>query len=623
MNITPGNPQDNIHSILRRPVSIKDVLKFIYFKLAPKGSKRYASSHIFIRKLFNARYHKWIKNCDRYSTEDLQNIIDQVQALPAKPLISVIMPVYNTDLDYLNQAIQSVRDQIYPYWEFCIADDASTKPGVRELLQKFSLEDNRINVQFRSTNGHISAASNTALAMASGEYVALLDHDDRLHPLALFYVVQEINAHPDCIVIYSDEDKLTPSGKRIDPYFKSDFDYDLFLSQNMVSHLGVYKRDALRKINGFREGLEGSQDYDLLLRILPSIELSQIRHIQKVLYHWRISEQSVADRIDIKPYALEAGRQALHDYLASREIAANINIFENFGYKIHYQLSEEPPKIEIVLQIHKPTDRLLATCQALIEDSNYDHSLLTMRLITNSGTFKLFEDRLQKIDQEVHFAFSENSDPDSSNLNHMIQSSTADYCGFIDETCIGYSPRWLAFLVSFATQPGVGCVSPKLVFRNGYIFSCGLVLGNENQAQYLFKGANAAHQNYYFGWSSLHKGYSSLPHQCTLFRRSDLVKLGGFNDNISDPSARHIELCLRMREAGLRNVVVPEAIVTVDQTKRVFGATSDTSIISNEDDRQYLLQRYQKWFDDDPAFNPNLCLRNGKPVVTTHPWSDH
>lgn len=238
---------------------MRAVLRSIYLRLAPKGSKLYALTHIFLRKLLNARYSYWIRHFDTYNQEQHQVILKELTLLSTKPLISVLMPVYNPNPEFLDQAIRSVLNQIYPYWELCIADDASTISGVKDVIEKHHKSEPKVKVVYRTTNGHISAASNTALAMARGDFIALLDHDDLLHPLALFEVAKEINAHPDSVVIYSDEDKITPRGSRIDPYFKSDFDPDLFLSQNMVSHLGVYLRKAIVNIGGFRAGLEGSQ----------------------------------------------------------------------------------------------------------------------------------------------------------------------------------------------------------------------------------------------------------------------------------------------------------------------------------------------------------------------------
>jgi glycosyltransferase involved in cell wall biosynthesis len=527
------------------------------------------------------------------------------------------MPVYNPNPHFLNQAIQSVIDQHYPNWELCIADDASTTPGVKENLQQHSKDNPNIKVIYRDTNGHISAASKTALEMAKGDFIVLLDHDDRLHPLALYEIAIEINRHPEVVVIYSDEDKITPRGSRIDPYFKSDFDIDLFLSQNMVSHLGVYRRDYIMQIGGFREGLEGSQDYDLLLRLLLVIDSAQIQHIPKVLYHWRISEQSVADRIDIKPYALEAGRKALSDYLSAKNIEAQANTFEDFGYKIRYALPDPKPSVEIFLVSDKPVSPMLETCSRLIERADYDIEKITLSITSSENKLDLLETSLSEKFPQVQVSLASRQPGSPSKLNQAIRHSAAEYIAIIDDTCVDFSQAWLKILLAFAAQPGIGCVSPKLATQNGVIFSCGLILNDSGSAHRLFNSAAAGRVNYYFGWSSLHKGYSALPDQCVLINKTHFLSLGGYHDDLVDPSALQVDLCLKMKEAGLRNVVVPEAMVTVDPT--LLNDHRMDVINFNQTDRSQLLGRWKKWFEDDPAFNPNLILRKGKPTVSTQP----
>ncbi|MFN2304404.1 MAG: glycosyltransferase family 2 protein, partial [Anaerolineales bacterium] len=325
-----------------RSLHMKSALRSAYEKLAPVGSWRYRLTRGLIHgirrqlRLSDIHYRQWIACCDTLDETDLQRFQEQLSELELTPTISILMPVYNPTLDYLDEAIQSVRNQVYPHWELCIADDASTQSGVHALIQSQIESDARIKVIFREQNGHISAASNSALALATGAYVALLDHDDRLHPLAILRVVQAINKNPQCEVIYSDEDKLTAKGKRIDPYYKSDFDYDLLLGQNMISHLGVYRTETVREVGGFRLSYEGSQDYDLVLRVIEKVNPHQIIHIPKVLYHWRISEQSVATNIGMKPYALDAGAHALRDHLKREKITASVETFRNFGYRIYY-----------------------------------------------------------------------------------------------------------------------------------------------------------------------------------------------------------------------------------------------------------------------------------------------
>ena len=248
-------------------------------------------------------YSKWTRRFDTLTDEIRAKMRRIADGFAYKPLISVVMPCYNPKPEWLREAIESVRRQIYPHWELCIADDASTDPTIRSIMEDYSRRDARIRVVFRSINGHISAASNSALALAAGEYVALLDHDDILAEQALFWVAEAINRHPDAGLIYSDEDKITESGIRRDPNFKCDWNYDLFLSQNMICHLGVYKAWLLCKIGGFREELEGAQDYDLALRFIEQLYPSQIVHIPRVLYHWRVHQNSAAQNANAKPYA--------------------------------------------------------------------------------------------------------------------------------------------------------------------------------------------------------------------------------------------------------------------------------------------------------------------------------
>ena len=598
---------------------MRAVLRSIYLRLAPKGSKLYALTHIFLRKLLNVRYSYWIRHFDTYNQEQHQATLEELTLLSTKPLISVLMPVYNPNPEFLEQAIQSVLNQTYPYWELCIADDASTISGVKDVIEKHRKSEPRVKVVYRTTNGHISAASNTALAMAKGDFIALLDHDDLLHPLALFEVAKEINAYPDSVVIYSDEDKVTPRGSRIDPYFKSDFDLDLFLSQNMVSHLGVYLREALVNIGGFREGLEGSQDYDLMLRLLSRIEVTHIRHIPKVLYHWRISSQSVADSIDIKPYALKAGQQALRDHLADRMIKAQVNTFENFGYKIAYALQDPAPNVEIVFSSSQPQRTNLEILDSLIGQAEYDTSRLSLGLNLEASPPSRLTNALSSKYPRMNCITLSPLMTDPDQLNEHISQSKAEYFVLINDFCIDFSPGWLKILISFVNQDGIGSVSPKLVYKNSFIYCCGLILGKGGIPQRLFNGNSTRLASNYFLWSSLHKGYSALPHNCIVFEKAGFMSVGGFDSELKTLSAQQIDLCLKMRSAGFRNVVVPEALVTIDRVKRKDNRNVDEMVPLIPDDKAALMHRWAPYFEHDPAFNPNLTVHRGRPVVSKQP----
>lgn len=292
-------------------------------------------------------YFEWVKQFDSFNDAVRVELTEACQKLNRRPRISVVMPVFNTDPVWLRRAIDSVREQVYSDWELCISDDASTDPRMREILQEYAAADSRIKVVFRTKNGHISANSNTALELASGEFVALLDCDDELPPAALYWVADTVNRIPDVCLIYSDEDKIDEDGRRFQPYFKPDWNESLMLSQNMFSHLGVFRRDLVHKVGGFREGFEGSQDHDLVLRCAARVKTNQIAHIPRVLYHWRAIKGSTAapEGVSAKPYATSAGICAIEHFLSQKNIAATVEPAMQQFYQIRYKELAHVPRI--------------------------------------------------------------------------------------------------------------------------------------------------------------------------------------------------------------------------------------------------------------------------------------
>ena len=271
-------------------------------------------------------YAAWIEQYDQLSDEDRVVFRRAFERFAHRPTISILLPVYNTKPEYLERAIQSVTGQLYPHWELCISDDASTDPAVREVLERAAKSDPRIKVTYRDKNGHIAENTNSALTVASGDYVGVLDHDDELAEQALFWFANEIRKNPGAAIVYCDEDKLDADGERSAPLFKSDWNPALITAQNYVCHLTVYRRDLLERAGGFRAGLEGSQDHDLLLRCTDLVEPHRIRHIPRVLYHWRSHAGSTASEAGLegKPYAWDAGARAIGEHLTRRGIAATV-----------------------------------------------------------------------------------------------------------------------------------------------------------------------------------------------------------------------------------------------------------------------------------------------------------
>ncbi len=340
------------------------------------------------RRIFNQRrdpdsrshdYTYWVNLYDTLTPQAIVPIRANLQSLKHRPIISVLMPVYNTPEKWLVRAIDSVRAQVYDRWELCIADDASTAPHIRPLLEKIARDDPRIKVVFRETNGHISAASNSALELAQGEFVSLLDHDDELRPHALACVALELARFPDADLIYSDEDKLNESGVRYSPYFKPDWNPDLFFSQNFICHLGIYRTALVREIGGFRIGYEGSQDWDLAMRVVERIPPSRIRHIPRILYHWRAVQGSTAIQVSEKNYSVTAAKKVIADHFARVGIKATLTPANGHYWRVHYPRPDPAPSVTLIIPTRNRGSLLRPCIASILEKTAYpDYKILVV-----------------------------------------------------------------------------------------------------------------------------------------------------------------------------------------------------------------------------------------------------
>ena len=428
-------------------------------------------------------YQSWVERFDSLTDADRAAIKSEMDRFSKRPLISVLMPVYNTDREWLIRAIESVRTQLYPNWELCISDDASTSPHVKEILDSYALIDRRIRVGYRDTNGHISLNSNSALALATGEFIALLDNDDELPSHALFWVAREIVQCPHVDLIYSDEDKIDVEGRRHDPYFKSDWNPALILSQNFFSHLGVYRRSLVQQVGGFRVGFEGSQDHDLVIRCADATAPERIRHIPRVLYHWRSIEGSTAsaEAINAKPYAWQAGSRAIKEHFERHGIAADVGRALTQFYQVDYQVSVRLPKVSIVI----PTTgnlKLLKRCigSLCVRTTYPDFEILiainkSHRAIQERGSYldKLRTDpRIRILVHNVEpYSFARVN-------NWAIQHATGSVICLLNDDIEVITPDWLEKLVMRLELERVGAVGPMLYYPDDTIQHAGVILGS-------------------------------------------------------------------------------------------------------------------------------------------------
>jgi len=618
----------------RETMKVLTFLRGIMTILVPPNSRRRSFANFVIRspiKLYKRanerKYHNWLNEFDAFSEQERSIVSKQIKSLEIKPLLSVLMPVYNPPIRYLDEAIKSVQEQLYPHWELCIADDASPNHIVRSVIEKYAQEDLRIRYIFRNTNGHISAASNSALELVTGEFVVLLDHDDLLHPLALYHVAKEINKYPDVEVIYSDEDKLNEQGKRAIPYFKPDYDYDLLLSHNMVSHLGAYRTTTIRKAGGFRIGFEGSQDYDLLLRVIEKIEPRQIRHIPHVLYHWRVSDQSTASGLDAKPYAYEAGLRVIKDHLLRKGIKAFVEPAPGiFAYRVTYSAPKPHPSVSIIISSTGLMENLEHCVDSILSNTTYQNYSISIYLRSNLAVET--QTRYNRWSQDTRISVLQHGVEinQSKLVNQLAMNSKAEYLCLLDGNTNAFSANWLELLVGQAVQPGVGAVSPLLLQPNGRIVSSGFILRPDDIAVYPF--ANLPKYPSYHGWATIQKGYSAIPDSCQLVSTSHFLDIGGYNEIISTRYYANIDFCLRLREKGLRNVVTPAVELYIHKDTAYNQALRRKMNFSSLDpgkDQEYIKDRWQAWLKHDPAFNPNLDLKRGRISLATsrrliHDW---
>jgi len=550
-------------------------------------------------------YRKWIDSYDSLTDKKRAKIKQHIISMRLRPLISVVMPVYNPSVDLLEQAINSVQKQLYSNWELCIADDNSPDSRIRNLLEKFTENDSRIKVIFREENGHISEASNSALSLVTGDYVALLDHDDQLPEHSFFHVAEEINKHPDAALIYSDEDKINTMGERCFPHFKPDLNLDLLFSQNYICHLLVIKTNLLMEIGGFRKGYEGAQDHDLVIRCIERIKHEKVRHIPKVLYHWRMHKDSTAATATAKEYTNDAGIKLLNDYIERNKLNAMVcsGLVPN-SYRIKYAINGSP-LVSIIIPTKDQID-LLKTCIDSIENNttylNYEIIIVNNRSIEPS-IIKYF----QKLSEKNHIRIIDYDDVFNYSKinNYAVEQAAGEYICLMNNDIEVISPEWLEEMLSQAMRPEIGCVGAKLYYPNNKVQHGGVILGI---------GGVAGHSHKYFekdasGYHSrlkLVQNMSAVTAACLVVSKNVFIQVGGFNGVNLKVAFNDIDFCLRVRNLGLSNLWSPYAELyhhesmsrgqenTLEKRKRFYSEVN------------YMTKRWGKALTEDPFYNPNL-----------------
>lgn len=556
----------------------------------------------------DTNYTNWVNTYDTLSSQRLQMMRKEAEALQRKPLISVLMPVYNTPKILLREAIESVQAQVYPYWELCIADDCSSSPHVRRLLNKVARNDQRIKTVFREENGHISLASNSALELVTGEWIALLDHDDVLRPHALFEVARAINSVPDAELIYSDEDKLDEYGQRFDAFFKPNFSQEMFRSQNYLNHLTVHRAANVRAVGGWRKGFEGSQDYDLNLRVIERIEPRHIHHIPKILYHWRAVSGSTASSGAEKSYAWEAGRRALEDHVERVGLSAAIEEVDGTPfYRLRISVPDPEPLVSLIVPTRDGLEYLRGCIESICEKTTYRNYEI---IVVDNGssdpeTLKYME--TISLRQNIRVLRYDSPFNYSAINNFAEREAKGSILGLINNDIKVIAPEWLTEMVSWALLPGVGCVGAKLLYPDNTIQHGGVVLGVLGVANHSHKGFNCR-QPGYFGRMRVVHNVSAVTAACLVVRRELYSKVGGLNEESLKVAFNDVDFCLRVRDAGYRNVWTPFAeLYHLESVSR--GAEDDPVKLARfRSEVDYMQRTWGAALLNDPFYSPNLTL---------------
>ncbi len=552
-------------------------------------------------------YARWIRSYDRLEREDVQRIREQLAKFHYLPMISVLLPVYNSNLKWLRRAILSVQKQLYPRWELCIVDDASTDRKLWPFLQRCARRDPRIKVVRRTENGHISAASNDALRLANGDFVALLDHDDELAPTALYFVALALNKNRDLQLLYSDEDKLDAQNRRSEPYFKSDWNPELFLAQNFISHLSVYRTDLIRRLGGFRIGFEGSQDYDLALRCIEQIGPKEIEHLPWVLYHWRAGDQSTASSATAKPYAQEAARRAVQEHLQRTGIAGTVVPSHGVYLQTKYALPIEHPLVSIIIPTRDQVSPLKKCLHSVFHKTDYrTYEVIVLDNETYDSETLEFLAELTKYDR-VRVERIEGTFNYSRLNNRGVELSRGSFIALLNNDVEVINDDWLSEMVSRAMQPEVAMVGARLWYPNGTIQHGGVILGAGGIAGHAHVGLRRGEPGY--------------------FARANLAQnvcVGGFDENLA-VTFNDIDFCLRLREAGYLIVWTPHAdLIHHESASRGFDDSTPKQVrfLAEVD---YMNSKWGDMLQRDPFYNPNLSLGEDLftlafPPRTTKPW---
>ncbi|MCR5701456.1 MAG: glycosyltransferase [Lachnospiraceae bacterium] len=556
------------------------------------------------------KLHVYLNRTNQYDMwmQENEKNLSEVTKLSYNPLISVVVPVYNVQSNMLRECIESVVNQTYSNWELILVDDFSTQPQVRETLKDYENTD-RIHVIYRTENGHISKATNTGIEAATGEYIGLMDCDDVLAVNALYEMAKKLNENKEYDFIYSDEDKLSEDGKkRKDPFFKPDWSPDTFMSLMYTCHFSIFRKTLLDELGGLRVGFEGSQDYDLVLRLMEKTD--KIGHVAKILYHWRERKESTASSMTAKPYIVESTKKAKEDALERRGLKGHLEwIDEVAQFRVVYEPMDNP-KVSIIIPSKDNYDVLKQCFVSMKENTAYEnYEIILVDNGSDEENKKLYEELCKEYNARYEYR------PMDFNFSAMCnigaELATGEYFLFLNDDIEIRGSEWLTRLLGQAQVPHTGAVGARLLYpKDNLIQHCGVL-------NLPIGPGHAFHQiddsiNLYWGRNIVDYNFLVVTGACLMVSKQKYDEIGGFEENL--PVAYNdVELCFKLAEKGYFNVIRNDVVmIHHESVSRGYDEQSEEKRARQMREMAKLYEMHPKFKNGyDPCYNPNLVKDRG------------
>lgn len=560
----------------------------------------------------------WVKLTERFQADDVdyEQWYENHKALPEelekqknekwkrKPLISIVVPVYNTPQVFLRQMIESVQNQSYSEWELCIGNASPENKEMKKILEEYK-NDARIKEVEIPENKGISQNTNRAMEIASGEWIGLLDHDDLLAPNALYEIAKAVNEHPDAEVIYTDEDKVTTDLKEhFQPHLKPDFNLDLLRSNNYICHFFVASRDLIKRVGGFRPEFNGAQDYDLILRCTE--QAKQIVHIPKILYHWRVHKASTADNPASKMYAFDAGKRAIEEHLVRCRTKGTVQHTKDLGfYRVKYEVCGEP-LVSIIIPNKDQSEALKKCLDSIQEKTSYRNYEII--IVENNSeepeTFAFYKkiagEKIKVVTWEGEFNYSAIN-------NFGVRHARGDYLLLLNNDVEIINGDWLTEMLSHCQRKEVGIVGAKLYYPDNTIQHAGIIIGIGGVAGSVFVGLPRAFSGYLHK-ASIQLDLSAVTAACMLVKRSVFEQVGGLEEKLK-VAFNDVDFCLRVREKGYLVVYDPYAELYHYESKTRGAEDTKEKIRRFQTEIEYMRSHWIGLLKKgDPYYNCNLSL---------------